>query len=373
MTIHTTDATTIRRLISPNSCDLTPMSAALSQSNTEGLHLFEFLVEGIMAAYASALHNVTLAGPTLFGQVINTAADIAGHSISNINSRYFVLLIITKGHVWSSLPIEFNGCDTLQCGKDNTSKQARLQILSGKVHKLFPPRFNFCNEINCPISLGRYDTSQSDKFKFFKRVRLQRLSGNVSKLFPSRIKASNATSLPISLGRCDTSQSDKYNFFKQARLQILSGKVHKLFWPRSKVSNEIKFPTSFGRHDRLQFSILNSFKQLKRSTGESDKPIESTLFVLKFQDERYGDSDLDSLIAENFPSMEQPDRSRFSRVFNIQMLEGSFQSFLQFFISRTTSFLRNLTESSTFTNLMQSLSNSFSRLLSPEKLGVLVR
>ncbi|KAI8543545.1 hypothetical protein RHMOL_Rhmol08G0227000 [Rhododendron molle] len=351
MTIHTTDATTIRRLISPNSCDLTPMSAALSQSNTEGLHLFEFLVEGIMAAYASALHNVTLAGPTLFGQVINTAADIAGHSISNINSR----------------------CDTLQCGKDNTSKQARLQILSGKVHKLFPPRFNFCNEINCPISLGRYDTSQSDKFKFFKRVRLQRLSGNVSKLFPSRIKASNATSLPISLGRCDTSQSDKYNFFKQARLQILSGKVHKLFWPRSKVSNEIKFPTSFGRHDRLQFSILNSFKQLKRSTGESDKPIESTLFVLKFQDERYGDSDLDSLIAENFPSMEQPDRSRFSRVFNIQMLEGSFQSFLQFFISRTTSFLRNLTESSTFTNLMQSLSNSFSRLLSPEKLGVLVR
>ncbi|KAI8555829.1 hypothetical protein RHMOL_Rhmol05G0204300 [Rhododendron molle] len=52
-------------------------------------------VEGIMAAYASALHNVNLAGPTLFGQVINTAADIAGHSVSSTNSKYFVLLIIT--------------------------------------------------------------------------------------------------------------------------------------------------------------------------------------------------------------------------------------------------------------------------------------
>ncbi|KAG5549329.1 hypothetical protein RHGRI_014621 [Rhododendron griersonianum] len=54
-------------------------------------------VEGIMAAYASALRNVTLAGPTLFGQVINTAADIAGHSVSSTNSKYFVLLIITDG------------------------------------------------------------------------------------------------------------------------------------------------------------------------------------------------------------------------------------------------------------------------------------
>ncbi|KAF3965039.1 hypothetical protein CMV_010732 [Castanea mollissima] len=34
-------------------------------------------VEGIMAAYSSALHNVALAGPTLFGQVINKAAQIA--------------------------------------------------------------------------------------------------------------------------------------------------------------------------------------------------------------------------------------------------------------------------------------------------------
>ncbi|KAH9688630.1 protein BONZAI 3 [Citrus sinensis] len=54
-------------------------------------------VEGIMAAYASALNNVSLAGPTLFGQVINTAARIAGQSLSYDRRKYFVLLIITDG------------------------------------------------------------------------------------------------------------------------------------------------------------------------------------------------------------------------------------------------------------------------------------
>ena len=37
-------------------------------------------IEGIMAAYSSALHNVALAGPTLFGQVINKVAQIASQS-----------------------------------------------------------------------------------------------------------------------------------------------------------------------------------------------------------------------------------------------------------------------------------------------------
>ncbi|KAK0599095.1 hypothetical protein LWI29_002329 [Acer saccharum] len=55
-------------------------------------------VDGIMAAYASALHNVALAGPTLFGPVINMAAQIAGQSLSQDDrSKYFVLLIITDG------------------------------------------------------------------------------------------------------------------------------------------------------------------------------------------------------------------------------------------------------------------------------------
>ena len=53
-----------------------------------------------MAAYASALHNVALAGPTLFGPVINMAAEIAGQSLSyDGRSKYFVLLIITVSKI----------------------------------------------------------------------------------------------------------------------------------------------------------------------------------------------------------------------------------------------------------------------------------
>lgn len=48
-----------------------------------------------MAAYARALHSVTLAGPTLFGPVINMAAQIAAHSVSHDVSKYYILLIIT--------------------------------------------------------------------------------------------------------------------------------------------------------------------------------------------------------------------------------------------------------------------------------------
>ncbi|CBI34303.3 unnamed protein product, partial [Vitis vinifera] len=56
-------------------------------------------VQGIMAAYASALNHVALAGPTLFGQVINNAAEIARQSLSYNIRKYFVLLIITDGVV----------------------------------------------------------------------------------------------------------------------------------------------------------------------------------------------------------------------------------------------------------------------------------
>ncbi|KOM52906.1 hypothetical protein LR48_Vigan09g156500 [Vigna angularis] len=57
-------------------------------------------VEGIMDAYGSALRSVTLSGPTLFGPVINTAAQIAGQSLtSHNNTMYYVLLIITDGVV----------------------------------------------------------------------------------------------------------------------------------------------------------------------------------------------------------------------------------------------------------------------------------
>jgi len=53
-------------------------------------------IEGIMDAYGSALQSVTLSGPTLFGPVINLAAQMAAESLSSYNSsKYYVLLIIT--------------------------------------------------------------------------------------------------------------------------------------------------------------------------------------------------------------------------------------------------------------------------------------
>jgi hypothetical protein len=52
-------------------------------------------VEGIMSAYTSSLYSVSLAGPTMFGPVINKAAEIASQSLQYSNNKYFVLLIIT--------------------------------------------------------------------------------------------------------------------------------------------------------------------------------------------------------------------------------------------------------------------------------------
>jgi hypothetical protein len=61
-----------------------------------------------MAAYSSALHNVALAGPTLFGQVINTAAQITGESLSYTSNKYFVLLIITVKIILILFDISFH-------------------------------------------------------------------------------------------------------------------------------------------------------------------------------------------------------------------------------------------------------------------------
>ncbi|PIA39449.1 hypothetical protein AQUCO_02600119v1 [Aquilegia coerulea] len=54
-------------------------------------------VNGVMSAYSTALHRVALAGPTLFGQVITKAAQIASQSVSYNQKKYSVLLIITDG------------------------------------------------------------------------------------------------------------------------------------------------------------------------------------------------------------------------------------------------------------------------------------
>ncbi|KAG9150859.1 hypothetical protein Leryth_003004 [Lithospermum erythrorhizon] len=66
------------------------LNGSSTNCEVEGIH-------GIMTAYSSALHNVSLAGPTLFGPVITTAADIASHAVANNQQKYFILLIITDG------------------------------------------------------------------------------------------------------------------------------------------------------------------------------------------------------------------------------------------------------------------------------------
>ncbi|XP_049401412.1 protein BONZAI 3 isoform X3 [Solanum stenotomum] len=60
-------------------------------------------VAGIMSAYASALQNFTLSGPTLFGHVVNKAAEIAVESLKYNQRKYFVLLIITDGVITDML------------------------------------------------------------------------------------------------------------------------------------------------------------------------------------------------------------------------------------------------------------------------------
>ena len=52
-------------------------------------------IQGIMSAYISALRNVSLAGPTLFGQLIGTAMAIASQSLADNQQKYFTLLIVT--------------------------------------------------------------------------------------------------------------------------------------------------------------------------------------------------------------------------------------------------------------------------------------
>ncbi|KAI3864200.1 hypothetical protein MKX03_010828 [Papaver bracteatum] len=67
------------------------LNGSRNESEVEG-------VNGIMSAYSSALHNVSLNGPTLFGKVIEKATQIAAKSLHS-PTKYFVLLIITDGVV----------------------------------------------------------------------------------------------------------------------------------------------------------------------------------------------------------------------------------------------------------------------------------
>ncbi|KAI4977056.1 hypothetical protein ZWY2020_050663 [Hordeum vulgare] len=63
-------------------------------SKLQGIFIYVVGFEGIMSAYSSTLYTFSLAGPTLFGPVINKAAEIASHSVQYVNNKYFVLIIM---------------------------------------------------------------------------------------------------------------------------------------------------------------------------------------------------------------------------------------------------------------------------------------
>ncbi|KAJ7957170.1 Protein BONZAI like [Quillaja saponaria] len=107
-------------------------------------------IPGIMMAYTSALLNVSLAGPTLFGPVISNAALIASQSLANSGRKYFVLLIITDGVVTdlqetkdalvkaSDLPLSIlivgvGGADFKEMEVLDADKGERLESSTGRV------------------------------------------------------------------------------------------------------------------------------------------------------------------------------------------------------------------------------------------------
>ncbi|XP_042500146.1 protein BONZAI 1-like [Macadamia integrifolia] len=107
-------------------------------------------IQGIMMAYTSALNNVSLAGPTLFGPVVNSAASIASHSLANNHNKYFVLLIITDGVITdlqetkdalvkaSDLPMSVlivgvGGADFKEMEVLDADKYERLESSTGRV------------------------------------------------------------------------------------------------------------------------------------------------------------------------------------------------------------------------------------------------
>ncbi|KAJ9676490.1 hypothetical protein PVL29_021832 [Vitis rotundifolia] len=107
-------------------------------------------IQGIMTAYTSALFNVSLAGPTLFGPVISSAAQIASQSLINGRQKYYVLLIITDGVITdlqetkdalvkaSDLPLSIfilgvGGADFKEMEVLDADKGERLESSNGRV------------------------------------------------------------------------------------------------------------------------------------------------------------------------------------------------------------------------------------------------
>ncbi|GAA0167677.1 calcium-binding protein [Lithospermum erythrorhizon] len=119
------------------------LNGSSTNCEVEGIH-------GIITAYSSALHNISLAGPTLFGPVITTAADIANHAVANNQQKYFILLIITDGVITdlqetkdalvkaSDLPLSIliigvGGADFKEMEHLDADKGGRLETSAGRV------------------------------------------------------------------------------------------------------------------------------------------------------------------------------------------------------------------------------------------------
>ncbi|XP_078433387.1 protein BONZAI 1-like [Wolffia australiana] len=119
------------------------LNGSTSHSEVEG-------VQGVISAYFSALYNVSLAGPTLFGPVINIASALAGQAQSLGQQKYFVLLIITDGVVTdlqetidaivraSDLPLSIlivgvGGADFKEMEILDADKGVRLQSSAGRI------------------------------------------------------------------------------------------------------------------------------------------------------------------------------------------------------------------------------------------------
>lgn len=76
-----------------------------------------------MTSYTNALFNVSLAGPTLFGHVISTAAQIAAQAVANHQQKYFVLLIITVRSRFQTFGVKKVECKFMQKRKEKTGRR----------------------------------------------------------------------------------------------------------------------------------------------------------------------------------------------------------------------------------------------------------
>ncbi|CAN4088675.1 unnamed protein product [Withania somnifera] len=148
-------------------------------------------IQGIMMAYTSALHNVSLAGPTLFGPVITSAAHIASQSLTNNERKYFVLLIITDGVITdlqetkdalvqaADLPLSIlivgvGGADFTEMEMLDADKGERLESTTGRVAVRdivqFVPLRDVQNDISVVQSLLAELPSQLLEYMRFRKI-----------------------------------------------------------------------------------------------------------------------------------------------------------------------------------------------------------